>query len=354
MATWMACGVLLMCFSADAGADSISLRRNRTPFSPRDSNNVVIVGLANDLPRQGLQLDLTYDPAIGLPIAVDARGRFRSGVQLHFSTATPGVIHILAYDSSATRASIAAGSDSVFAVTFAIRDTVPDSTLVVVSNEGLTAADDLTPVAIAPETLSVALCPCPPPVPTLILSFTAVPTDDERVRVTWLLSSTEGSPTTNLYRLNQTTGEGTRLNPQPYVGVGPNVYVDSPPSGIGGLTYELTEVGPGRETRLGTVQVGADQRVPLEFALYQSWPNPFSLTTKIRYDVPRSSHIRVAVYDVAGRLVRTLKDEDARPGRYDVSWDGRGTRGQSSGAGIYFYVASMDKRKIVRRMVLIQ
>ena len=79
-------------------------------------------------------------------------------------------------------------------------------------------------------------------------------------------------------------------------------------------------------------------RIPERYALYQNKPNPFNPATLIRYDVPAGGgHITLAVYDVAGRLVRTLVDDVQTAGQKRATWDGRDSRGESAASGIYFY-----------------
>ena len=79
-----------------------------------------------------------------------------------------------------------------------------------------------------------------------------------------------------------------------------------------------------------------------KFVLLQNFPNPFNSTTSIRYIIPAASHqqsatsdlipVRLAIYDITGRLVETLVNQFQEPGDYRVVWDGR-----DSPSGLYFY-----------------
>ena len=91
--------------------------------------------------------------------------------------------------------------------------------------------------------------------------------------------------------------------------------------------------------------------IPDRFALYQNFPNPFASSTLIRFDVPRRGRVRLAVYDLTGKLVRTLQDADMPPGRLSAVWDGRSTRGTSVASGIYFCVAEMGHQRIARKTI---
>jgi uncharacterized Ntn-hydrolase superfamily protein len=72
--------------------------------------------------------------------------------------------------------------------------------------------------------------------------------------------------------------------------------------------------------------------VPVTFVLHQNYPNPFNPTTEIRYQTPEVSHVTLKVFDVLGREVATLVNEQKSPGTYTVQWDATG-----SASGVYFY-----------------
>jgi parallel beta-helix repeat protein len=82
---------------------------------------------------------------------------------------------------------------------------------------------------------------------------------------------------------------------------------------------------------------GGLPRVPTRFALTGIHPNPFNPSTTVEYDVPDpGGHVRIDVFDVAGRLVTKLVDEDAPPGSHRVVWYGRDWAGRSAASGVYF------------------
>jgi flagellar hook assembly protein FlgD len=88
------------------------------------------------------------------------------------------------------------------------------------------------------------------------------------------------------------------------------------------------------------------------FDLRDVFPNPFSGDTTIRYDVARPQLLRISVYDVTGRRVRSLHDAIVSAGRSAVSWDGRDSDGQPVAAGVYFLRLQAEDvsqtRKVVR------
>ena len=81
----------------------------------------------------------------------------------------------------------------------------------------------------------------------------------------------------------------------------------------------------------------APAALPIVFSLSQNYPNPFSQMTDIRYQIPVSSYTTLNIYDLSGRVVRTLVDEKQEPGYYKVSWDVRGVSGERLANGVYFY-----------------
>jgi hypothetical protein len=72
--------------------------------------------------------------------------------------------------------------------------------------------------------------------------------------------------------------------------------------------------------------------IPVQYALYQNFPNPFNPATQIRFDLPSASNVRIAVYDVTGREVGVVVQGDFAAGRYTRTFDA--TRLAS---GVYFY-----------------
>ncbi len=82
---------------------------------------------------------------------------------------------------------------------------------------------------------------------------------------------------------------------------------------------------------------GFDEVIPTRFRLGQNYPNPFNPTTTIAYDVPRpGSRVEISLYDVGGRLVATLVDENKVPGSHFVTWDGQNRHGEVVATGVYF------------------
>lgn len=83
-------------------------------------------------------------------------------------------------------------------------------------------------------------------------------------------------------------------------------------------------------------------------------PNPFTEATAISYSLPRSCRVQLAVYDVQGRLVRTLVDGEAAAGSHTVSWDGKDSDNNTVSAGTYFYQLRTPQAVLTEQMVLLK
>ncbi len=97
--------------------------------------------------------------------------------------------------------------------------------------------------------------------------------------------------------------------------------------------------------------------VPVAFKLYANYPNPFNPETTIRYSLPadRSSYrVIIKIYDVLGQLVVTLRDEQQRPGLYQLIWDGRNSAGQAVPSGVYFLSLEAGSFKATQKMLLVR
>jgi hypothetical protein len=106
--------------------------------------------------------------------------------------------------------------------------------------------------------------------------------------------------------------------------------------------YKITAVDfSGNESDPASAETAtaiADPVVPERFRLYACIPNPFNPATVISYDVPPGGgRVSIRIYDVSGRLVRTLVDKEETAGRKTASWDGRDNRGKQAATGVYFY-----------------
>jgi hypothetical protein len=94
--------------------------------------------------------------------------------------------------------------------------------------------------------------------------------------------------------------------------------------------------------------------LPKTFELSQNYPNPFNPTTEIRFDIPKSSSVKMVVYDIMGRVVRTLVDQKMEAGSHRISWNGRDQAGNTVSSGVYFYHISADGFAATKKMTLMK
>jgi hypothetical protein len=88
--------------------------------------------------------------------------------------------------------------------------------------------------------------------------------------------------------------------------------------------------------------------------LWQNSPNPFNPSTTIRFTTPTSGVVNVAIYDVNGRLVRTLVDGPLPAGQHGVVWDGTDASGRHVASGVYLYRLTSGEGTVTKRMVLLR
>ena len=81
---------------------------------------------------------------------------------------------------------------------------------------------------------------------------------------------------------------------------------------------------------------GKRNRTPADFALFQNHPNPFNPTTTIEYDLSKTGQVRLVIYSLLGRQVKTLEDSRQPAGHYRTVWDGTDDHSLPVAAGLYF------------------
>ena len=110
----------------------------------------------------------------------------------------------------------------------------------------------------------------------------------------------------------------------------------------GGLPEEVTVTLPSR------VHTESEE-LPTEVALLGNYPNPFNPETSIRFALPRTDHVRLAVYDVVGREAAVLVDGVRVQGTHTEIFDAQGLP-----TGMYVYVLSTPETALTRKMLLVK
>jgi hypothetical protein len=98
----------------------------------------------------------------------------------------------------------------------------------------------------------------------------------------------------------------------------------------------------------------APSAMPHALKLYPCQPNPFNPQTTVKYDLPAAGSVRLSVFDVAGRLIRTLVDDSMPQGSHEAVWDGADLSGRAVGSGSYLARLEFGGMVEVVRMGLVR
>ncbi len=94
--------------------------------------------------------------------------------------------------------------------------------------------------------------------------------------------------------------------------------------------------------------------LPSQIKLYQNYPNPFNPNTTISYSIISDIFVDIKIFDINGKLVRTLLSKEHSKGHHNINWDGTNNRGQLVSAGIYLYTLNSDKFMHTKKMILVK
>lgn len=154
------------------------------------------------------------------------------------------------------------------------------------------------------------------------------------------------------------TDQGVINNPKNIVDItGQLTLTDKPPAGPDGENYIYYVTSLSRnnvesdfqKVEMEVVSAEEDLIVPGETRLKQNYPNPFNPTTEIRFELPESDFVRLAVYDLLGREVRTLVNENLPSGNHTIHFDAT-----TEPTGIYMYRLETSNYQATRKMMLIK
>ena len=117
-----------------------------------------------------------------------------------------------------------------------------------------------------------------------------------------------------------------------------------------GRSVWMREIGGDDPTAINNNNSG----IPKKFALYQNYPNPFNASSNIKFDIPSNvkrqmSNVKIIIYDILGRRVETLVNEELKPGTYEISWDAN-----NYPSGVYIYMLSAGDFSDTKKMILLK
>jgi hypothetical protein len=147
---------------------------------------------------------------------------------------------------------------------------------------------------------------------------------------------------TSFGSLNRKIPAVYQKDPQP--GTSAPTNIDNAPLSRSSLIYNEFDLIFGI---LNSIETG--ESAPSSYTLKQNYPNPFNPATNIKFEIPKSGNVRVAIYDISGKLVAMVVNKNLTPGTYETQWDGSG-----SSSGVYFYSLEAEGFKETRKMLLIK
>jgi len=118
----------------------------------------------------------------------------------------------------------------------------------------------------------------------------------------------------------------------------------------GGSNSEYSDV---LSVTLEWLDVDGDQ-LPTVYALHQNYPNPFNPVTNLSYDLPEDAMVNITVFDMMGRVVRTLVNGQQSAGYKSLQWNATNNSGQPISAGLYIYTIQAGEFNQTRKMILLK
>ena len=168
----------------------------------------------------------------------------------------------------------------------------------------------------------------------------------------WLARSTDGGQTFINEKLSSVSFTAT--SPNSDVRFGDYINVDYSGNRIAAVWTDQRAGGINQEIYTAVVDLSTgitpiSTNTPDNYSLYQNYPNPFNPTTKIRFNLAKSSSVKIVIYDVMGREIQSLVNESLKPGTYETTFDG-----SKLNSGVYFYKLTSGDFTETKRMLLIK
>lgn len=91
-----------------------------------------------------------------------------------------------------------------------------------------------------------------------------------------------------------------------------------------------------------------------DYSLFPNYPNPFNQKTKICYQINKSGHAKLSIFNISGQLVRTLVDSQQAAGYHEIVWDGKDSNDEDIASGLYIYCLDYSNKKLLGKALLIK
>ncbi len=128
-------------------------------------------------------------------------------------------------------------------------------------------------------------------------------------------------------------------------------------AGLQNRQFKTAEINDWPQKTTGVESRDENNTIPAEYVLSQNYPNPFNPTTWITFGIPARAgeiEVRLEIFTIDGRLVRSLLQNKLSPGTHRVQWDGRDNAGAGVPTGVYFYRIRADKFTASRKLALVK
>ena len=106
------------------------------------------------------------------------------------------------------------------------------------------------------------------------------------------------------------------------------------------------------ESTISNTVFSTSSPMPNSYTLNQNYPNPFNSETEIVFSTPKLKNIKIDIWSLDGRLIKTLLDSRLIPGQYGIKWFGKNNSGKIQSTGIYFSTLSVDQKIIKTRKLI--
>ena len=107
-----------------------------------------------------------------------------------------------------------------------------------------------------------------------------------------------------------------------------------------------------KQTETSVVDTREEPLVPISYALYQNFPNPFNPNTEIIFDIPEDCNMKLTIYNLYGQLVNTLYSGPIKVGRHSIIWNGCDLNGRKVASGVYLYKFEAKHFLATRKLIL--
>jgi hypothetical protein len=203
------------------------------------------------------------------------------------------------------------------------------------------------------------------PTNVTISSFSAEVSRDGIV-IQWTTETEPNNAGFNIFRSTTENGNYSKVNESLITALGNAFsgasyrYLDKPDL-AGDYYYQLQSVSlTGATSFHGPISVALTSvdlkkyALPDNYSLFQNYPNPFNPETTIEFSLPKAGLVEIAIYDINGKIVRSVISEEKPAGTFWLKWDGRDESGVLVSSGIYFTIMKSGAFRQTNKMILMK